>query len=46
MSKQCLKGKSEHKHKPGRYQCRNCDAVSKKKGHLCKPRKIGDPSGK
>ena len=36
----CRKGQSEHKPKPGRYQCGKCGAVSKKKGHLCKPKKI------
>jgi hypothetical protein len=36
----CRKGESEHKHKPGRYKCSRCAAVSKKKGHLCKPKKI------
>lgn len=36
----CLKGKSENKPKEGRYICKKCDAVSKKKGHLCKPKKI------
>lgn len=39
----CLKGKSEHKPKPGRFACRKCGAVSKKKGHLCKPKKIREP---
>ena len=36
----CRKGESEHKPKPGRYKCSRCGAVSKKKGHLCKPKKI------
>ena len=36
----CRKGQSEHKPKPGRYTCARCGAVSKKKGHLCKPKKI------
>jgi hypothetical protein len=36
----CRKGESEHKPKPGRYRCARCGAVSKKKGHLCKPQKI------
>ena len=36
----CLKGKSENKSKPGRYRCAKCEAVSKKKSHLCKPKKI------
>lgn len=37
----CLKGKSEDKAKPGRYTCVKCGAVSKKKDHVCKPKKIG-----
>lgn len=36
----CLKGKNEHKPKPGRYRCEKCEAVSKKKDRLCKPKKI------
>ena len=36
----CLKGKSENKPKPGRYVCSKCKAVTKKKGHVCKPKKI------
>jgi hypothetical protein len=36
----CLKGKSEHKEKPGRFKCKKCAAVSKKKNLLCKPKKI------
>ena len=36
----CRKGESEHKAKPGRYQCKQCGAVSKKKTHVCKPKKI------
>jgi CHAD domain-containing protein len=36
----CLKGKSENKPKEGTYQCDKCGAVSKKKGHLCKPDKL------
>jgi len=36
----CLSGESEHKAKPGRYRCRRCGAVSKKKGHVCKPKRI------
>jgi len=36
----CLKGKSEAKRKPGRYTCDKCGAVTKKKKHLCKPKKI------
>ena len=36
----CLKGKSENKPKPGRFKCSKCGAVSKKKDHLCSPKKI------
>ncbi|MFH1920626.1 MAG: hypothetical protein ABIP48_12155 [Planctomycetota bacterium] len=39
---ECKKGKSGVKPKPGRYRCERCDAVSKKKKHLCKPKKIKD----
>ena len=36
----CLKGKSETKPREGVYRCDKCGAVSKKKGHLCKPEKL------
>jgi hypothetical protein len=36
----CLKGKSEAKKKEGNFKCKKCGAVSKKKGHLCKAKKI------
>lgn len=36
----CLKGKSEAPKKPGNYKCKKCKAVSDKKKHLCKPKKI------
>lgn len=38
----CRGGESENKPKPGRYRCKQCGAVSKKKGHVCKPKKIKD----
>lgn len=38
----CLRGKSEAKKKDGAFVCKKCGAVSKKKDHLCKPRKIKD----
>jgi hypothetical protein len=41
----CLKGKSEAKEKPGRFECKKCGAVSEKKSHVCKPKKIKDKSG-
>ena len=36
----CLKGKSEDKSEKGNYKCKKCGAVSRKKKHLCKPKKI------
>lgn len=36
----CKKGKSETKSKSGRYECKKCGAVVKKKGQICKPHKI------
>lgn len=36
----CCKGKSKSKPKPGRYRCKKCDAVVKKKSKVCKPKKI------
>ncbi len=43
---ECRKGESENRAKPGRYRCRTCGAASKKKDHLCKPKKIkGEKSG-
>jgi len=36
----CREGKSEHKPKANRYRCQDCGAVSKKKDHLCNPKKI------
>lgn len=36
----CLKGKKEANRKPGRFECRNCGAISKKKSRVCKPKKI------
>jgi len=38
----CLKGKSEAKNKAGNYKCKKCGAISKKKGRLCKAKKIKD----
>ena len=37
----CKKGKSATKPKPGRYQCKDCNAVVKKKSEVCEPKKIG-----
>jgi hypothetical protein len=42
----CLKGKSKAKAKPGAYLCEKCDAVSKKKDDLCKPKKIKEKAEK
>ena len=36
----CRKGKKKKKPSPGRYQCKRCGAVSKKKKGVCKGRKI------
>lgn len=36
----CLKGKKEAKKKPGNYTCTKCGAISDKKKHICKPKKI------
>lgn len=36
----CLKGKKEAKEKPGNYKCTKCGAVSDKKKHICKPKKL------
>jgi len=41
----CREGESENKSKPGRYRCKQCGAVSKKKSHVCKPKKIKDAGG-
>jgi hypothetical protein len=36
----CSKGKSKRKKEPGRYKCKKCGAVVKKKDKVCKPKKI------
>lgn len=36
----CLKGKNKNKPKTGRYKCKKCEGVSKKKKDVCKPEKI------
>jgi len=38
----CKKGESKAKPKPGRYRCKDCGAVvkKKKKEDLCEPKKI------
>jgi hypothetical protein len=36
----CLKGKKEDKPAPGNYKCTKCGAVSSRKKHICKPKKI------
>ena len=35
-----MKGKKQAKAKKGNFLCKNCGAVAKKKGRLCKPKKI------
>ena len=42
----CLKGKSEAKPKPDRFECKKCGAVSEKKSHVCSPKKIKEKGGK
>ncbi len=37
----CKKGQSTAKSKPGRYLCKDCRAVVKKKSEVCEPKKIG-----
>jgi hypothetical protein len=41
----CRKGKSAAKPKPGRYRCKDCEAVVKKKAEVCDPKKIKKKSG-
>jgi transcription initiation factor TFIIIB Brf1 subunit/transcription initiation factor TFIIB len=36
----CKKGKSSADAKAGNYACKKCGAVVKKKGKVCKPKKI------
>jgi hypothetical protein len=36
----CKKGESSAKSKPGRYRCKDCGAVVKKKAEVCEPKKI------
>ncbi len=36
----CLKGKDSAKKKPGRFECKVCGAVAKKKKKVCKPKKL------
>jgi len=36
----CKKGESKSKPKVGRFRCKDCDAVVKKKKQVCKPEKI------
>ena len=36
----CVKGKKDAKKKLGHFRCGKCGAVAKKKGKLCKPKKI------
>ena len=38
----CLNGKSKSKPKAGRFRCKKCGAVTRKKKNICKPRKIKD----
>lgn len=36
----CLKGKDESEVRAGNYRCEKCGAVTAKKDHACKPKKI------
>jgi len=36
----CQKGKPGDKPKPGRYRCKDCGVVARKKKKLCKPKEI------
>jgi len=36
----CKKGESSTKSKPGRFRCKDCGAVVKKKRQVCDPKKI------
>ena len=36
----CKEGQSAAKPKPGRYRCKDCAAVAKKKKEVCEPKKI------
>jgi hypothetical protein len=36
----CQRGNPSQEAKPGRYRCKECGVVRKKKGKLCKPKKI------
>lgn len=37
----CKKGESTAKPGPGRYRCKDCRAVVRKKSEVCDPKKIG-----
>ena len=41
----CLKGKKKASKEPGNFVCKKCGALHKKKGKLCKPKKIKDGKG-
>ena len=36
----CVKGKKIAPDKPGNFKCDKCGGTAKKKGDLCKPKKI------
>jgi hypothetical protein len=36
----CIKDRSTAKEKPGRFKCKRCGAVSRKKSEVCKPKRI------
>ena len=39
----CKKGQSTAKPKSGRYRCKDCQAVVRKKDEVCDPKKIKKP---
>ncbi len=40
MSKKLCKTKKNQKGKNPAFECKKCDALAKKKKHLCKPQKL------
>jgi len=41
----CRKDKPKIKPKPGRYLCKDCGAVGKKKKEVCEPKKVKKAKG-
>ena len=42
----CLHGESEVKKGKARFVCKRCGAMTDRKGHVCKPKKVKSPDGK